>query len=72
MEEKECVGFILQILRNILSAKERTPESNENQQMTASSSQRCNTQQNQLICNLFSQGFDQLLLDMLASYPQKV
>ncbi len=74
-EEIRSVNFCLALLRNILHIPER-PSIRLPQKLSSFSSSFIdhtthNTQQNQIVCNLFAQGLSPLLLKLL-DCPQRV
>lgn len=69
-DEIELLNLCLLLIRNILDAPER-PVEPDSQMSSYSQSYKIElSQQNEIVCNIFAQGFGKLLLDMLAC-PQK-
>lgn len=70
-DEIELLNLCLLLIRNILDAPERPVEPDSQMSPYSQSYNIELSQQNEIVCNIFAQGFGKLLLDMLAC-PQKV
>ncbi|KAK4005125.1 hypothetical protein OUZ56_006846 [Daphnia magna] len=69
-DEIELLNLCLLLIRNILDAPERPVEPDSQMSPYSQSYNIELSQQNEIVCNIFAQGFGKLLLDMLAC-PQK-